>query len=133
MLLTWQLNSERRLEPSSINRGFAGNFLLYLIAGLISFSYLTPLVFSIPKIIRRHFLYDRKLPSELSRCAWETLKEFFREVVPEEDAVPEAVIAIHSFGDFLGWHPHLHILCTDSYFYGNGMIHVAPLFGLKHL
>jgi len=90
-------------------------------------------VFSIPKILRRYFLYDRKLLSELSRCAWETLKEFFQEVVPEEDAVPGAVIAIHSFGDFLGWHHHLHILCTDGCFYGNGMFRVSPLFELKHL
>ena len=48
-------------------------------------------------------------------------------------AVPGAVIAIHSFGDFLGWHPHLHVLCTDGCFYGNGMFRVAPLFELKHL
>jgi len=27
-------------------------------------------VFSIPKILRRYFLYDRKLLSDLSRCAW---------------------------------------------------------------
>jgi len=33
-------------------------------------------------LLRRYFLYDRKLLSELSRCAWE--KEFFQEVVPEE-------------------------------------------------
>lgn len=90
-------------------------------------------VFSIPKILRRYFLYDRKLLSDLSRCAWETLKEFFQEVVPEEDAVPGAAIAIHTFGDFLGWHPHLHILCTDGCFYGNGMFRVAPLFESKHL
>jgi len=31
-------------------------------------------VFSIPKILRRFFLYDRSLLSGLSRCAWETLK-----------------------------------------------------------
>jgi endogenous inhibitor of DNA gyrase (YacG/DUF329 family) len=93
-------------------------------------------VFSIPKILRRYFLYDRKLLSELSRCAWKTLKEFFQEVVPEEGAVPGAVIAIHTFGDFLGWHPHLHILCTDGCFYGNPAaagFRVAPLFELKHL
>ena len=93
-------------------------------------------VFSIPKILRRYFLYDRKLLSELSRCAWETLKEFFQEVVPEDGAVPGAVIAIHTFGDFLGWHPHLHILCTDGCFYGNPAaagFRVAPLFELKHL
>ena len=31
----------------------------------------------------------------------EDLKVFFQETVPEEDAVPGAVIAIQSFGDFL--------------------------------
>jgi hypothetical protein len=90
-------------------------------------------VFSVPKILRRYFLYDRKLLSELSRCGWETLKECFQEAVPEEDAVPGAVVAIHSFGDFLGWHPHLHILCTDCCFYRDGMFRVALLFELKHL
>ena len=85
------------------------------------------------EIFRRYFLYDRKLLSKLSRCAWETLKEFFQEAVPEDDAVPGAVIAIHSFGDFLGWHLHLHVLCTDGCFYGNGMFRVAPLLEVKHL
>jgi len=90
-------------------------------------------VFSIPKILRRYFLFDRTLFSELSRCARGTLKEFFQESVPEQDAVPGAIIAIHSFGDFLGRHPHLHVLCTDGCFYGSGMFRVAPLFELKHL
>jgi len=66
-------------------------------------------IFSIPKILRRYFLYNRGLLSELSRCGWESLKAFFQEAVPvedpvlrgEEDAVPGAVIAIQSFGDFL--------------------------------
>jgi len=77
--------------------------------------------------------FDRKLLSELSRCAWETLKVFFQETVPEEDAVPEAVIAIQSFGDFLGFNPHVHILCIDGCFYGNGMFRVAPHFGTEDL
>ncbi|MBC8178561.1 MAG: transposase [Desulfobacteraceae bacterium] len=41
------------------------------------------------------------------------------------------------FGDFLGWHPHLHVLCTDGCFYGNGPakagFRVARLFELKQL
>jgi hypothetical protein len=73
-------------------------------------------VFSVPKILLRYLLYDRSLRSELSRCAWETLKEFFQEAFPEKDAVPRAIIAIHSFGDFLGWHLNLHILCMDGCF-----------------
>ena len=90
-------------------------------------------VVSIPKILRRYFLYDRKLLSELSRCAWESLKVFLQQSVPEMDAVPGAVIAIQTFGDFLGFNPHCHILCTDGCFYGNGMFRVAPTFELKDL
>jgi len=33
----------------------------------------------------------------IRRTPWETLKEFFQETVPEEDAVPGAVIFIQSF------------------------------------
>ena len=90
-------------------------------------------IFSIPKMLRRYFLYDRKLLSELSRCAWEALKVFFQETVPEEDAVPGAAVAIQSFGDFLGFNPHCHILSTDGCFYGKGMFRVAPSFETKDL
>jgi hypothetical protein len=40
-------------------------------------------VFSIPKILRRYFLYDRKLLADLSRCAWESLKIFLRRRFPK--------------------------------------------------
>ena len=91
-------------------------------------------VFSIPKIIRRYFLYDRKLLADLSRCAWESLKVFLRDAVPENDPSPGAVIAIQTFGDFLGFNPHGHILVTDGCFYGDGgMFRVAPPFELKKL
>ena len=46
-------------------------------------------------------LYDRSLLSGLSRYGWEALKVFFQGVFYEEGAVPGAVIAIQSFGDFL--------------------------------
>ena len=69
------------------------------------------------------------------------MKEFYTAVVAEKDAVPVedpapcggAVIVVQTFGDFLGFHPHLHILCSDGCFYGDGIFRVAPLFELKHL
>ncbi len=90
-------------------------------------------VFSIPKILRRYFLYDRSLLSELSRCVWESLRMFLRETVPKRGAVPGAVIAIQTFGDFLGFHPHCHVLCTDGCFYGKRVFRVAPRFDPKDL
>ncbi len=90
-------------------------------------------VFTIPKILRRYFLYDRSLLSELSRCVWESLRMFLREAVPQGDAMPGAVIAIQTFGDFLGFHPDCHVLCTDGCFYGKGVFRVAPRFDPKAL
>ena len=90
-------------------------------------------VFSLPKILRKYFLYDRSLLSGLSRCGWESLKVFFQGGFHEGGAVPGAVIAIQTFGDFLGFNPHLHILCSDGCFYGEGMFRVAPRFETKPL
>ena len=98
-------------------------------------------IFSIPKILRRYFLYNRSLLSELSRCGWESLKAFLLEAVPQEDDVPVedpvpcggAIIAIQSFGDFLAFNPHLHVLISDGCFYGDDMFMVAPRFDTKHL
>ena len=91
-------------------------------------------VFSIPKILRRYFLYDRKLLADLSRCAWGSLKAFLQDAVHENDPIPGAVIAMQTFGDFLGFNPHTHILVTDGCFYGDGgMFRVAPPLELKKL
>jgi len=91
-------------------------------------------IFSIPKILRRYFLYDRKLLAKLSRCAWESLKVFLQEAVPEKNPIPGAAIAVQTFGDYLGFNPHCHILVTDGCFYGNkGMFRVAPPLELKKL
>jgi hypothetical protein len=91
-------------------------------------------VFSIPKILRRYFLYDRKLLADLSRCAWESLKVFLQDAVSENEPIPGAVIAMQTFGDFLGFNPHCHILVTDGCFYGGkGMFRVAPPLELKKL
>jgi len=90
-------------------------------------------VFSIPKILRKYFLYDRKLLTELSRCAWRVLNLFLMESVHQKAPMPGAANAIQTFGDFLGFNPHCHILCTDGCFYGNGMFRVASLNDLKKL
>ena len=47
--------------------------------------------------------------------------------------IPGAVIAIQTFGDFLGFNPHCHVLVTDGCFYGRGMFRVAPALDLKKL
>jgi len=91
------------------------------------------LVMGIPKILRRYFLYDRKLLSELSRCGWESLKAYFRLVSRDSTAVPGAAVAIQTFGDFLGFNSHLHVLISDGCFHESGMLTVAPAIDTRTL
>ncbi|MBW1784207.1 MAG: transposase [Deltaproteobacteria bacterium] len=56
----------------------------------------------------------------------------FKEPVPECGAVSGAVIAIQTFGDFLGVNPHVHVPASDGLFYGEDMFRVVPRFGTTH-
>jgi hypothetical protein len=56
---------------------------------------------------------------------------FFQEPFTEDGAVPGAVVAIQPFGDFLGFNPHLHILCSDGCFYGEVTFRVSSRFDTK--
>jgi hypothetical protein len=46
--------------------------------------------------------------------------------VPYDDAVPAAVIAVHTFGNFRNFNSHLHIMATDGCIYGDGSFMVCP-------
>ena len=51
-------------------------------------------VLSISKILRRYFLYDRKLLSNLNRCGWEALKVFYENGVRDSNEIPSRVSSI---------------------------------------
>jgi hypothetical protein len=71
-------------------------------------------------------LFDRKLLARLSRCAWKVLSTYLKQPVAFDDAVPGAAIAVHSFGDFQQFNPHLHLIATDGCFSGSGMFSKGP-------
>src|SRR3990172_5281232 len=62
-------------------------------------------VFSIPKILRTYFRYNRKLLSRLSRCAYETVKEMMQAVMEDNTVTPGMIVAIQTFGSSdIHWH-----------------------------
>jgi len=67
------------------------------------------LVFSLPKIIRPYFKFDRKLITMLSRCAYDSVREICQTLF-EKPVMPRMIIAVQTFSDDLRWHPHLHTL-----------------------
>jgi hypothetical protein len=40
-------------------------------------------------------------------------------------------MAIHTFGEYLGFHPHLHALVADGLFQHGGWFHVLPESGIR--
>jgi len=83
-------------------------------------------VFSIPKRLRIYFLFDRKLLAKLSRCAWKVLKTYLAQGSVCNKASPGAVVAVHTFGEFQRFNPHLHVIATDGCFSDIGIFNIAP-------
>jgi hypothetical protein len=69
-------------------------------------------VFTIPKRLRVHARFDRKLLGKLSSCAWTCIKAEVQRMLDREDVIPGMIAAIQTHGTLLHWHPHIHSLVT---------------------
>jgi hypothetical protein len=78
------------------------------------------LVFTIPKRLRLHFRYDRRLLGRLARAAWQTVAEVYRDILKRDDIMPGMIAGIHTFGELVHFHPHIHALVTDGGFTPDG-------------
>jgi len=84
-------------------------------------------VFSIPKILRKYFLFNRSLLKDLSRISWETVKDYYTNTCRKEGKSPAAVAVIQTFGDFLSYNPHIHILAADGCFSDDGFFYAPSI------
>ena len=89
--------------------------------------------FGIPKMLRPYFRFNRDLLKDLCRIAHECLLEYMRTTLDLPDALPGAVMTIHTFGEYLDFHPHLHALVADGLFARSGLFYVLPDVSLKPL
>jgi len=89
--------------------------------------------FGIPKMLRPYFRFDRGLLKDLCRIAHECLLEFMRTSLRLPDGHPGIVMAIHTFGEYMDFHPHLHALVADGLFVREGQFHTCPEVTLKPL
>ncbi|GAF94861.1 unnamed protein product, partial [marine sediment metagenome] len=69
-------------------------------------------VFTIPKMLRPYFLYNRELLGQLCQAAYETVKELMVAAVDDKDIRPGMVAVIQTFAQTLRWNPHIHALAT---------------------
>ena len=81
---------------------------------------------TIPKIIRPYFKFDRKNSCILYRAAWETVKEMCRAVIPEGTA--SGIMVLQTSGESLRFNPPRHSLLTDGALLPDGTFHRLPYF-----
>ncbi|HCF93553.1 MAG TPA: hypothetical protein DEW46_00675 [Verrucomicrobia bacterium] len=89
--------------------------------------------FGMPKMLRPYFRFDRDLLKDLCRIAHECLLEYLRTTLGLPEGLPGIVMAIHTFGEYLDFHPHLHALVADGLFARSGLFYVLPDVSLKPL
>jgi len=88
-------------------------------------------VFTIPKVIRNVFRKHPKRLSILCRMVAEVLTECMRHATGMPDGKVGIVLGIHTFGDYLAYHPHIHCLATAGCFDAEGNFLLASRVSLK--
>jgi hypothetical protein len=88
-------------------------------------------VLTLPKMLRVYFRYDRRLLGKLCRVAARVITKSFRALADRSDLTPGMVVCVHTYGNFVNFHPHLHVLTTDGGFTANGVFHVLPKVSLS--
>jgi hypothetical protein len=82
-------------------------------------------VFTIPRMLRIFFKYNRRLLGELCRSALRSLACYFAAVTGSE-LMPGVIAAIQTFGTRINFHPHLHFLVTEGGVDETGIFHKIP-------
>lgn len=90
-------------------------------------------VLTVPRLLRPVFQRDRALLTELFHAAHEVLGPWLRERTGVALGQPGIVAAAQTFGDFLSWHPHLHLLVTAGVFRADGRFAIARPGGWRQL
>jgi hypothetical protein len=90
-------------------------------------------VFTMPRPLRGIFRKRRHLLHLLYRDAIECLRDWFRARLDLPDGQLAAIAAVQTFGDYLVFHPHAHVLAATGLYDREGCFHEIPVETLEPL
>lgn len=90
-------------------------------------------VLTIPKRLRLHTRYDRKLLGKLCSRAWTCIRAEVWRLLGRDDVLPGMIAAIQTHGELLHWHPHIHALVTCGAFTREGEFLDLPELDIERL
>jgi hypothetical protein len=67
-------------------------------------------------MLRSYFQRHRRLLKQLCALAHESLAEYLRTALDCPKGVPGVIMTLHTFGEYLHFHPHIHALVADGLF-----------------
>ncbi|HWT83259.1 MAG TPA: transposase, partial [Candidatus Methylomirabilis sp.] len=73
-------------------------------------------VLAIPRMLRPYFQRHRHLLKRLCALAHESLAEYLRTALDSPNGIPGIILTLHTFGEYLDFHPHVHALVADGLF-----------------
>ena len=83
-------------------------------------------VFTLPKLLRVYFKYDRNLFEEVSRIIFTIIHDYYTETVQTAVKIG-AVVSYQSFGDLMRWNPHFHCIVLEGGIDEAGSFHHIPI------
>jgi hypothetical protein len=83
-------------------------------------------VFTLPKLLRPFFKYDRNLFEEVSRIIFSIIHDFYSETVKTRIKTG-VVVSYQSFGDLMRWNPHYHCLVLEGGIDERSSFHHIPI------
>ncbi len=73
-------------------------------------------VLAIPKMLRPYFQRHRILLKSLCTVAKQCITEYLRTALGRDDGMPAIILTLHTFGEYLDFHPHVHAMVADGLF-----------------
>jgi hypothetical protein len=77
-------------------------------------------------MLRAYFPQHRVLPKHLCTAAHQSLTITLRAALGEEKAHPTPILNLHTLGESLDFHPHIHALVADGLLTRDGVFHPLP-------
>ncbi len=117
MSICWRTPASEGISAPSCHAKRVVEFGEWLCGSVLKKVHHRHFVFSIPKILRIYFLFNRSLLKRLSKISWETVKDYYINTCRKDGGSPAAVAVIQTFGDYnLFFNPHMRILAADGCF-----------------
>jgi hypothetical protein len=98
-----------------------GEFVTHKVAGFFPHRHY---VFTIPVMLRGYFKYNRYLLKKLCTAAYESVLIWTHAYMNVHGGKLGMILAIHTYGEYLNMHPHLHAVVADGMFRHSGLFHV---------